>query len=90
MTEEALKRKKNELTGVKKQASELLEVAWVKGYVVGCEDGRKSAISHGEWVDCEDNNYCKCSNCGYIVMREEVTSYCGTCGARMEKEGEAE
>lgn len=45
---------------------------------------------HGEWIDCEDNNFCKCSICGNIVMIEEVTTYCGSCGAKMVKEGEAE
>lgn len=50
----------------------------------------KEQRPHGEWIDSEDNNYCKCSICGNIVMIEEVTTYCGSCGASMVKEGEAE
>ncbi len=58
------------------------------GYKKGFEDARKQfERPHGEWIDCEDNNYCKCSICGNIVMIEEVTTYCGSCGASMAKEG---
>ena len=40
------------------------------------------APKHGKWVDCDDNNYCKCSICGLIVLIEEITNYCGACGAK--------
>ena len=46
---------------------------------------------HGEWLPCKDDNFCKCSQCGVIVMNEEAEDfdYCPKCGSdnRM-REGE--
>lgn len=95
MTEESLKRKVSDLRGVKKQASELLECAWLKGYVVGCEDGRKTARQNGKWIKKIDGlphiitiKWFVCSICG--EQKSEHTPYCPTCGACMVLGGEAE
>ena len=95
MTEESLKRKVSDLRGVKKQASELLDCAWLKGYIVGCEDGRKTARKNGKWIRKTDGlphlvtlEWFICSECG--VQKSEHTPYCPTCGACMVLGGEEE
>ena len=51
MTEEALKNKESSLRGLKKQASELIECAWLKGYVAGAEDGYKTGRKAGPYIN---------------------------------------
>ena len=51
MTEEALKNKESSLRGLKKQACELIECAWLKGYVAGAEDGYKTGRKAGPYIN---------------------------------------
>lgn len=43
----------------------------------------KEQRPHGEWIPCKDDNFCKCSRCGIIVMSEEAEDfgYCPKCGS---------
>jgi len=45
---------------------------------------------HGEWIPCEDDNFCKCSECKQIMMSEERSNYCPNCGSDNRKKGETE
>lgn len=45
---------------------------------------------HGEWLECKDDNFCKCSECYQIVMSEERSNFCPNCGSdNRKREGEA-
>ena len=51
MIQERLNDKDKDLRGIKKQFNELLECAWMKGYVAGCNDGydtRREADKKGD------------------------------------------
>jgi len=47
-------------------------------------DALKEERPHGEWIPCKDDNFCKCSECKQIVMSEERSNYCSSCGAIMD------
>lgn len=70
------------------------------GYYVGKRDGYKEAITikHGHWIheeryrDCEGDFYSKykCSCCNFtlggVYDRDDLTNFCGGCGADMREE----
>lgn len=51
MTEEALKNKESSLRGLKKQACELIECAWLKGYVAGAKEGYDIGRKAGPYMN---------------------------------------
>ena len=53
-----------------------------------CSYYSEESRQHGEWLSCKDDNFCKCSGCGQIVMSEERSNFCPNCGADMRREGE--
>lgn len=93
MIQDRLKNKHNDIQGLKKQSSELLNCAWEKGYVAGFNDGyatRREADKRpqGEWIRKVDDvgfvSYI-CSECGAEIEVEDSSDdkFCFNCGAKM-------
>lgn len=52
-------------------------------------NGDEHAQKHcGEWRECKDDNFCKCSECEQIIMSEERSKFCPNCGADMRVKNE--
>ena len=92
MIQDRLNDKEHDIQGVQKQSSELLSIAWQKGYQAGFNDGYDTRREvdqrpQGEWivlVDEDNIKTCKCSICGRMADIVDFNNYpfCH-CGAKM-------
>lgn len=97
MIQDRLNDKEHDIQGVQKQSSELISIAWQKGYQAGFNDGydtrREAEIRpQGEWIKqmCSLWSYSFiCSNCDANPTSVQ-TPYCPICGAKMNLRGEEE
>ena len=88
MIQDRLNDKEHDIQGVQKQSSELLSIAWQKGYQKGFNDGydtRREADQRpqGEWI-FDEKGYFYCNQCGkYPHDQYATTDFCCKCGADM-------
>ena len=93
MIQKRLHDKDNDIQGLKKQSSALLNCAWEKGYVAGFNDGyatKREADKRpqGEWVDYSEEGFIECPFCHKATTCEdniEELHYCWNCGAKLWK-----
>jgi len=90
MIQDRLNDKEHDLQGVQKQSSELLSIAWQKGYQAGFNDGyatrREAEIRpQGEWNYIQAG-MCICPFCG-ATPHKLYKNFCPKCGAKMQKGG---
>lgn len=93
MIQDERKNKHNDIQGLKKQSSELLNCAWEKGYVAGFNDGyatRREADkrTHGMALirsNLDMSNYYICSECRRAIDFQD--NFCRNCGADMREDG---
>lgn len=81
MIQDRLNDKEHDIKGVQKQSSELLSIAWQKGYQSGFNDGydtRREAeiIPQGEW---EESHILSCGNILRMGMNV-IEHKCKNCG----------
>ena len=57
MIQDGLRRKDKDLAKMKKHIIELLDQAWTKGYIAGCDDGYKTGRMAGPYLDSEVINH---------------------------------
>lgn len=99
MIQDRLNDKEHDIRGVQKQSSELLSIAWQKGYQAGFNDGydtRREADQRqqGEWINHRNDyghNIADCSLCGKAMQwhdedEDGIPRYCWYCGADMRGE----
>lgn len=65
---------------------EIRDSLFVNGYAQGYEDAKKKFKKpQGEWIEgisnSTPNNYCKCSNCNFVVWNYVKFNFCPNCGS---------
>ena len=54
MIQDGLKHKEKDLAKMKKHILELLDQAWIKGYLAGCDDGYRTGREAGPYIRDEE------------------------------------